>query len=103
MIIIRATFISFSWKSYPLIFQVRTSRITTSGVSSQLSRTAQGLGGSGRMKHVLHRCLKPLLPPRKLVWMFLSCIFSFLDYEARKRAGDTFLHIFRGIRHPWLT
>lgn len=27
---------------------------------------------------------------------------SFLDYIARKRAGDTFLHIFRGIRQPWL-
>lgn len=103
MIIIIATFISFSWKSYPLIFQVRTSRITRPAVSSQLSRTAQGLGSSGQMKHVLHHCLKPELPPTKLFWMCLCCTLSFLDYIAGKRTGDTFLHILRGIRHPWLT
>lgn len=90
MIIITATFISFSWKSYPLIFQGRMSRTTRSGVSSQFPRTAQGLGSSGQMRHVLHRCLEPALPPTKLFWMCLLGILSFLDYIARKRAEDRF-------------
>lgn len=35
--------------------------------------------------------------------MCLHCTLRFLIYTARKRAGDTFLPLFRGMRCPWLT
>lgn len=55
------------------------------------------------MKLVLPQCPKAVLPSHKAVVVCLHCTLTFLIYTARKRAGDTFLHLFKGTRHPWLT
>lgn len=99
-VIITVIFISFSWNLILLFFMSGYEKRSRSGASCQLSGQCRAWVAQDRWSLSCITISLCYLPRRCFVCV---CSPSSAYLAKKKRPEDTFLRIFGGIRHPWLT